>query len=82
MSTPVKTRGGWQSVFRGKDRACRIQGIMTRVGMRAFETHRKELAKLAGVPVKKVGDSDVTEYLSRGKDETVKYLAALKAELK
>jgi hypothetical protein len=71
------TRPGWQSIFEGKSREHRYQGIVTEVGSRAFEAARKKLAKLAGNrPVDKVSDGDVFEALARGWDATKAYIEA------
>lgn len=69
-------RGGWPSVFSGKNKKNRYQGIVTNVGRREFEVARRRLAKLAGLSVKTVSDGDVFEYLARGEADTKAYIEA------
>ncbi len=66
-----KKKGGWPSVYPGKDPKHRYQGIVTPAGAKALEAKRKELAKLAGMPVEKIGDGSLFEFLARG-PESVK----------
>ncbi len=68
---------GRMSIFRNKAGGARVQGLLTKDGVRAFNTHRTRLAKMAGRDVAHVSDADVIEYLSRGRDAT---LDALRAE--
>jgi hypothetical protein len=65
---------GRRSIFRGKLRTLRVQGIMSRDGMRAFKAARRQLAKLAGVRIVDVSDADTIEFLARGAEDTRKYL--------
>jgi hypothetical protein len=68
-------QGGWPSVFVGKDKRNRYQGITTNIGARWFEAKRRRLAKLAALSPKTVSDGDVFEYLARGEAETIAYIA-------
>ncbi len=67
---------GRPSLFAPKDPKCRYQGLMTKPGSKLAEAKRKELADLAGLPVKKVSDGDLFDYMARGKEATVELLAA------
>ena len=62
---------GRPSVFRGKNPKHVVHGLLTNAGKKAFEGHRKDLGKLAGLPAAKVSDSDTIEYLARGQDVTI-----------
>ena len=65
---------GRPSIFAPKNPKHRHQGIMTNVGEKKFEAARRRLAELAEMPVKRVSDGDVFEYLSRGEVETIAHL--------
>ena len=67
---------GRPSIFGPKSSKYRRQGIMTKVGSKLFEMKRSELATLANVSVKSVSDGDVFEFLARGRESTVEYLAS------
>jgi len=74
----MKKRMGRPSIFTPKDwkdPETRRQGIMTKVGVVAFEKARVRLAKLVGWESTRVADGDVMEYLARGEAETKAYLA-------
>jgi hydrogenase maturation factor len=69
-----KVRAGRASIFRGKAKGVRVQGVLTREGAKSFEQHRKDLATLylsitARTPAA-VSDADVIEYLAVGVDRT------------
>lgn len=66
---------GRPSVFAPKDTKARYQGLMTSVGSKLAEKHRADLAKLSGLKVSQVSDGDLFDYLARGKEATVEYLA-------
>lgn len=68
---------GRNSIFRDKRGGMRVQGNLTKPGSRKFETRRAWLAKLAKRSVEQVSDADVIEALSRGEDETTRYLKGL-----
>lgn len=74
---------GRASIFRGKAKGVRVQGILTQHGGRAFEQTRRSLAKLyrdvTGRPAKGVSDADVIEYMAIGEERTVEYLEHLRA---
>lgn len=67
-----KDVGGYPSIFRNKKGGGRVQGVLTKVGTKAFEDARKRLGTLAGV--KRATDADTIEYMSRGHEATVLYL--------
>jgi len=69
---------GRPSLFGKKDVNARYQGLMTTVGSRRFETTRKHIAAFVGIPVDRVSDGDVFDYLARGKQEAEKVLARLR----
>ena len=72
------------SIFREKDSrsrkqgGTRVQGIMTPRGRTRFEVARRSLAALyheiVGTPMTRISDGDVVEFLSRGMDETERYI--------
>jgi hypothetical protein len=66
---------GRPSVFAPKDPKARYQGLMTKEGARLAEQHRRELAELSELKPKQVSDGDLFDYLARGKEATVAYLA-------
>lgn len=53
---------------------------MTKEGSKLAEQHRKELAELSGLKPKQVSDGDLFDYLARGKEATVAYLAKKNAK--
>ena len=57
---------GPASVFSGKSKACRVQGILTPEGSLAFEQARARLGSLMGRPGSSVSDADTIEALARG----------------
>lgn len=61
------------AVFKGKDRAARIQGILTDDGMRHFKQASARLAKMVGHDV---SHGDTIEYLARGHEATLAYIRA------
>ncbi len=65
---------GRRAIFRGKDGGRRVQAIITKVGGKAFEARRKELATLAGWKPDDVSDADTVEYMARGEAATRAYL--------
>lgn len=67
--TPAKV-----SLFHGKDKKDRLQGILTKVGIKKFEHARRQLAGLARLKPSQVSDGDTIEYLARGINATVEYL--------
>ena len=69
-------RMGRPSLFGKLNPKRRYQGLMTTVGSDAFEIKRRELAEIAGVPVKAVSDGAVFEYLSRGEEATRLFFAS------
>lgn len=69
------TKRGRPCVFRDKDGGYRFGGDLTKVGADRFEAHRRRLAQLAP-HVKNPSDADVIEYLARGEENTVAYIAA------
>jgi hypothetical protein len=71
MSNP----GGRESVFRGKAGGGRVQGNLTSAGLRAFERRRRRLAKLLDRSLAMTSDADVIEYLARGEQATIRYVA-------
>lgn len=70
------TKLGKRAVF-DLPKPTRYQGVVSKVGAKAFEAARKRLAVLAQ-RTGRVSDGDVFEYLARGEAETVKYLASKK----
>jgi hypothetical protein len=66
---------GRPSLFGKLNPKRRYQGLMTTIGSDAFEVKRRDLAEIAGVPVKAVSDGAVFEYLSRGEEATRAYFA-------
>jgi hypothetical protein len=70
-----KHAGGRPSIFRNKGGGARYQGVLTRHGSDAFERRRRELAAIAARPIRGVTDADVIEFLARGRENTVAYLA-------
>jgi hypothetical protein len=66
-------RMGRPSVYPGKDRKNRHQGIMTDAGEKLFERHRHDLQKLTGIEA--VSDGDVFEYMARGPEKEKARLA-------
>jgi hypothetical protein len=75
MTKRTNSRRGRPSVFRDKDGGYRFGGDLTKHGAERFETHRRRLAQLAP-HVKNPSDADVIEYLARGEENTVAYIAA------
>lgn len=77
--TNYKPATGRASIFRGKDRGVRVQGILTRNGGEAFEQRRSELARLYRKVRRRkptvVSDADVIEFLALGEQATVIYLS-------
>lgn len=71
---------GRLSIFTGKvnDSRHRVQAWLTEIGRQQFEAARARLSKLAlahlGRAPKAVSDADTIEYLSRGEEQTIKYL--------
>lgn len=64
---------GQPSIFSGKDKRLRVQGILTKVGAASFERKRrlvKRLTKTAG----NVSDADTIEALARDRGATLNYL--------
>lgn len=61
---------GRPSIFSPKEED--IHGQVSRIGYQRFEAHRRALANLTGRAV--VSDGDVIEYLSRGHEQTKRYL--------
>lgn len=76
---------GRGSIFRDKvkDADHRVQGILTRPGLKHFEEQRKALGALYKAVMEReavtVSDADTIEYLARGQLETRKYLFELRA---
>ena len=68
------TTMGRRSVFRGKNRKNRVQGIMTDPGSKAFEAARRRLAALVKWKLSEISDADTIEYLALGDDGTRAYL--------
>lgn len=78
------------SIFREKDSrsraqgGTRVQGVMTRHGRARFEVARRSLAvlyrELTGESITRVSDGDVVEFLSRGLEDTERYIRKLNAE--
>ncbi len=81
MAKATRPRMGRASIFRGKMRGGkRVQTILTAHGCARFEAARKDLGRLykevTGRVAMVVSDSDVVEYLARGRDDTERYLEA------
>lgn len=78
------TQVGRKSIFRGKSKKKRVQGLMTPPGSKQFEARRKELADLSnailGTTLKahQVSDGDTIEYGAYGRENTITYLESLK----
>ena len=75
---------GRRSIFRGKADGYRVQAVITKVGGKAFETHRKKLRMLVqsvtGRVPATVSDADVVESMARGEYETTEYLRRMAIE--
>lgn len=63
---------GRQSIFRGKDKRERRQGLLTKPGAKKFEEARKRLAALAHR--KTASDGDVMEATAMGWEAVAAYL--------
>src|SRR5262245_16680351 len=76
--------GRW-SIFRDKikDTDHRVQGILSRVGRKSFESQREALKRLYRAVLQRepvtVSDADTIEFLARGELETRRYLRDLRA---
>jgi len=55
------------SIFGPKPGNYRVQGKLTRDGLRMFDLARRQLAQLVGKKPAEVSDGDTIEFLSRGK---------------
>lgn len=64
---------GRPCVFRHKAGGMRVHGVITKIGRKRFEEHRRALSKLSGIT--HPSDADVVEYLARGEAATRDYLA-------
>lgn len=65
-----------RAIFKQKLGGARYQGVVTAIGSVRFEQARKRLAKLADREVEQTSDGDTMEAMSRGWEETAKYIAA------
>ena len=76
----AKTRAGRPTIFPGKVKsaATTVWGQLTPDGAKAFQRQRVVLSKLTGWPLARVSDSDVVEFLSRGADNSGRFIAAAK----
>lgn len=69
---------GRPAIFVPKDGPKSVRtGPLTLDGSKRFEMARQELGLLAGWPAEKVSDSDVVEFLVRGKSATKVYLGTV-----
>jgi hypothetical protein len=66
---------GRPTLFGRNDPKVRYQGSMTKEGAKLFEDTRRHIANFVGIPVKKVSDGAVTEYLARGAKNAEQILA-------
>lgn len=66
---------------RDKDKAVRVQGVLTRQGMACFESARTRLRTLykrvTGAPPAVVSDADTIEFMARGPEDSRDYLERL-----
>lgn len=62
-------------MFRNKKGGVRVHGVITKIGGAKFEAARRELSELAP-HVANPSDADVIEYLTRGREDTLAYIAA------
>lgn len=69
---------GRPSIFPGA-KSERVQALISKVGKKLFEKHRRRLAELAGWKVAEVSDAAVVEFLARGEDATRALLDYVKA---
>jgi len=73
---------GRESIFRGKEKELRVQGLLTQDGSKAFERGREALrtlyASVMGREPSVVSDADTIEFLARGASDTRVYLRDLK----
>jgi len=77
MAKRLNIAMGRPSVFRDKQGGARVQGMLTKQGIVAFNLRRKELAKLMSREAKQITEADVIEWLARGDANTRDYLAGL-----
>lgn len=61
--------GGRPSIYRGKVKRYRVQGILTPAGWRAWKAAKSALAKEHGLKVRDVSDGDLVEDLSRRRQQ-------------
>lgn len=69
---------GPASVFAGKSKDCRVQGVLTPEGGAAFEAARARLGGLVDRPGSSVSDADTIEALARGWVQTRVYVQTRK----
>lgn len=66
MSKTRPPAAGRRSIYRGKNRANRVVGILTDEGMKAFERERRTLAGHVDRDPEDVSDGDTIEFAVRG----------------
>lgn len=69
---------GRPSIFPGT-KTERVQALISKVGKRAFEIRRRELALLAGLKVPQVSDAAVVEFLALGRAATTALIVGTEA---